>query len=123
MSHHGTQLPLLADVERIERPWKRVRPTSRAIYAQMRDDGTLGRRRDDVLRAVAAMRNKTGRWPTACEVQYWLAARGDIPNDGNPNHVKPRLTELADRGVLQRGPKRQSQVSGLCVLTWQITSR
>ena len=117
------QLGLLDAVAREERPWKRVRPTSTAQYAALRDTGTLAKRRADVLRAIAAIRNATQEWPTACEVQAWLVERGDLPNDGNPNHVRPRCTELADTGVLVRGPKRRSQTSGITVLTWQVKAR
>src|SRR5690242_8476912 len=101
------QLPLLADVQRRERPWKRVRPTSAGVYAHLRDTGTLAKRRHAVLTAIAAIRNATSQWPTACEVQAYLEARQQIPADGNPNHVKPRLTELAELGVIVRGPKRK----------------
>lgn len=141
----ATQLSLLEGVQRLERPHKRVRPTSIAQYAVLRDSGTTAKRRNDVLRAVAAIRNATQRWPTACEVQEWMADSGDIPNDGNPNHVKPRLSELADGWtvtrvrevdgqkarvkehvpchILVRGPKRKSRVSGIAVLTWQVRER
>lgn len=137
------QLSLLADVERRARaPWKRVRPTSVARYAVLRDSGRLATRRASVLRAVAAIRNATQQWPTACEVQVWLEVAGDIPKDGNPNHVRPRLTELADGwfvkrtmtvdgrrvvervhvpcDVLVRGPKRKSHTSGISVITWCV---
>jgi hypothetical protein len=117
------QLGLLDSVARVERPWKRVRPTSVAQYAHLRDTGTLAARRAVVLRAVAAIRNATQQWPTACEVHRWLEDRGEIPRDGNPNHSKPRLTELADTGVIVRGPKRKSRVSGITVLTWQVKGR
>lgn len=136
------QLSLIPGLELGERrPWKRVRPTSIAQYAHLRDTGVAEQRRACVLRAVAAMRNATQVWPTACEVQAWLEERREIPDDGNPNHVKPRLSELADGwevtrvvdgrkvrvrvggGVLERGPKRKSQQSGIRVLTWQVKSR
>lgn len=123
------------------KPWKRVRPTSVAVYQHLRESGTLAKRRQAVLTAVAALRNATQQWPTACEVQDWLASRGDVPADGNPNHVKPRLTELADGwwvtrlvegrktrvhvpcDVLVRGAKRKSTVTGISVLTWQVRAR
>lgn len=117
------QLTLLADVARRERPYKRVRPTSVAQYAHLRDTGTLAKRRHAVLTAIGAIRNRTQQWPTACEVQAYLEKRQQIPNDGNPNHVKPRLTELAASGVLVRGLKRRSAVTGLTVLTWEVKSR
>ena len=116
--------PGLFDAVRAERkPWKRVRQTSVQQYAHLRDTGTLAKRRSDVLRAVAAIYNATQQWPTSCEVQRWLSERGDIPNDGNPNHVRPRCHELAELGVLERGPKRKSAVSGIVVLTWQVKQR
>jgi hypothetical protein len=114
------QLSLLASVERQERPHKRVRQTSIAQYAHLRDTRTLAKRRASVLKAVAALKNRTGVWPTSCEVQQWLVWQREIPADGNPNHVRPRLHELAEMGVIERGPKRPSRSSGLTVLTWQV---
>jgi hypothetical protein len=119
-----TQQPdLFGAIRRDCKPWKRVRQTSAAQYAHLRDTGTLAKRRDAVLRAVAAIYNATQEWPTSCEVQYWLAIRGELPQDGNPNHVRPRLTELAALGVVERGPKRKSHVTDIVVLTWRVRSR
>lgn len=136
-----TQPTLLDVAERqiADTPRKRVQATSAAQYQHLLETGTLAKRRMAVLRAVAALREQDGRWPTACEVQRHLADSGAIPNDGNPNHVKPRLSELADgwtvtkrdtQGqpvkvhvpchVLVRGAKRKSDVTNISVITWQI---
>jgi hypothetical protein len=130
----------IGDVKTI-RAWKRVRATSAGLYAELKDSGYLGERRTRVLNALAAMRNATQRWSTACEILRYLHARGEIA-DLNPNHVRPRLTELSHGwydvtttadGERQRvftpcdivivGPKRKSDVSGHTVLTWEIRGR
>lgn len=140
------QLSLLAGVRREARPkpWKRVRPTSVAVYAELRDSGKLAAARNRALRAVAALKNSRGEWPTACEVQAWLLERKEV-EDANPNRVKPRLTELATGwhvtlvrevngvkvkervhvpcDVLEQGPKRKSRVSGISCITWQVKER
>ncbi len=104
-------------------PRKRVQATSVAQYGQLLQSGQLAKRRSAVLACVAILRERTGAWPTACELHQELERAGEIPDDGNPNHTKPRLSELADLGVLVRGPKRASRVSGLTVLTWEVRSR
>lgn len=140
------QLDLLAGARREERPrpWKRVRPTSVAVYAELRDSGKLAECRQHVLRAVSALKNSRGEWPTACEVQDWLLDRGEL-EDANPNRVRPRLSELADGwdvvhvleanggkvrtkvhvecNVLERGPKRKSRISGITCITWRVRER
>jgi hypothetical protein len=106
--------------------WKRVRPTSAGLYALLQDSGILALSRKRVLNAVAAFRNKKQLWPIADEVQAWLVAAKLIPADGNPNHVRPRLTELSSGWHEVRGPictasKRNGQpctviasTNGLC---------
>ncbi len=129
---------------RERRPWKRVRPTSAALYAVLRDGGETAEGRRRVLRAIAALKNLRGFWPTGCEVLAWLLERGEIP-DNNPNRVLPRLNELADGwdrvvtqeingervrvkvhvhcDVLERRPKRKSLTSGITVITWAVKGR
>jgi hypothetical protein len=84
--------------------WKRVRSTSTGLYALLQDTGVLALRRKQVLNAVAAFRNRWQIWPIADDVQAWLVAAGVIPNDGNPNYVRPRLTELSSGWFEVRGP-------------------
>lgn len=128
---------------RERKPWKRVRPTSVATYAELRDNGQLAHDRAMVLRCLAALTNATGAWPTADELQDYMARTGEIPDDGNPNHVRPRLTELscgwdATReingvktkvhihcDIVERGPKRSSRLKSTTrrVYTWQIKER
>jgi hypothetical protein len=125
------------------RPWKRVRPTSVATYAELRDTGKAAHERAKVLRCLAAYKNAVGRWPTRDELQADMVRRGEIPNDGNPNHVAPRLTELScgwfvvrlvdgvkqrvhvPCDVVERGPKRQTSLKANTrrVYTWQIKER
>ena len=145
MPFSATVLVTDAKGERRERrPWKRVRPTSVALYETLQDSGTTAEGRRRALNAVAALKNARGEWSTACEVRAFLLERGDIP-DNNPNRVFPRLNEMADGwdrwvtkdidgqrtrvkehvhcDVLVRGPKRKSRVSGITVITWQVKGR
>jgi hypothetical protein len=130
---------------RLVRPWMVVRNTSVGLYEYLKDSGKLAEGRWVVLNAVAYLKNCRGYWPTGCEVLSWLFATGQIP-DMNPNHVKPRLNELADgwdhwvtttviNGVkvrekvhvhcdlLVRGPRRKSRVTGISCLTWEVRTR
>lgn len=129
---------------RPRRPWKRVKPTSVAVYGVLRETGALAETRALVLCAVAALKNAKGYWPTACEVHRYMRTRKQVI-DANPNRVKPRLSELADGwyvtvvrevdgrkekhrvhvecDVLVRGPKRTSRVTGITCLTWQVKER
>jgi hypothetical protein len=128
---------------RERKPWKRVRPTSVATYAELRDKGQLAHDRAMVLRCLAAFKNDKGIWPTADELQNDMAGKGEIPDDGNPNHVRPRLTELScgwdvtreingvrtkvhiHCDIVERGPKRPSRLKSVTrrVYTWQIKER
>lgn len=121
--------------------WKRVRQTSTGLYAMLQDTGILALRRKQVLNAVAAFRNRHQMWPINDEVQDWLVAAKLIADDGNPNYVRPRLTELS-RGwhelrvtqvdgrrvtekifrpcdVLVAGPSRKNK-HGRGVTTWEV---
>lgn len=126
------------------RPWMVVRPTSVGLYEYLKDNGKLAEGRWLALNAVAYLKNRRGYWPTACEVQSWLIAIGEL-KDANPNRIKPRLNELADGwdnwvtneingvkvrekvhvhcDVLVRGPKRKSRVTGITCFTWQVRGR
>ncbi len=126
----------IGDVRRLL-AWKRVRPTSAAIYELLQDKKILDIRRKRVLNACAAIRNASQRWPTSCEITQWLFERGRIPST-NPNIVKPRCSELSTGwdetrevdgqrvkvfvpcDIFERGRKRKSDITGHTVLTWQI---
>lgn len=98
-----TQLDLLRDtlpdapapVVVVERPWKAVRPVSRAQYAWMRRHGMPDRRTWQVLTALAWYRNRTQQWPTAAELAHFMFTqrRRRIERD-DPRLVAPRLTWL-----------------------------
>lgn len=129
---------------RLVRPWMVVRPTSAGLYEYLKDSGKLAEGRWLALNAVAYLKNRRGCWPTACEVQAWLMAIGEL-KDANPNRIKPRLNELADGwdhwvttliagvkvrervhvhcDVLVRGPKRKSRVTGIACFTWEVRGR
>ena len=94
------QLPLLADVERVDRPWKVVRAVSKAVYAELRKGGIVGAMTLKVLTALAWYRNQYQEWPTASELTRFLYTRKRIKREDS-RLVAPRLTEMI-RGRVER---------------------
>lgn len=122
-----TQPSLLDAVIRDDRPRKRVRQTSRAVYAEQRakdqakaDAGHEGRE-GQVLRLLAAYWNALQGSPTALELLQWATYRGEQLFDANS--VRPRITALVDAGLVESAGKRRCQVSGKTVHTWRVRSR
>jgi len=95
-----TQLSLLVDVAREERPWKVVRRVSRQVYARLRASGSANRRTWKVVTALAYYRNKSMAWPTPAELTEFMFKRQRITRN-DPRLVAPRLTELV-RGKVVR---------------------
>ena len=94
---------------------KRVQGTSIAVY---RDDivPTLPRREALVLAGL------TDRAPmTAYELFRSMEADG-LADDGlfDLNSVRPRLTALVDRGLVEKGEKRACTVTGKTVYTYRL---
>src|SRR6187402_2518069 len=115
-----TQLSLLTDVTRQERPWKRQRQTARRVYQDQRAldvaRAAVGAetREGQVLRLLAAHWNATQRTPTALELLHWGRGRGEVLFD--VNSIRPRITKLVDLGLVEAGPtKRHCEVSGKLV--------
>lgn len=122
-----TTLPLFADVVRVERPYKRVRQTSRASYRRQRaidvQKAKAGKEtsRARVLRCLAAMWNATQVSPTAKELFRWMQGRGEAVRE--QNDVRPRLTELVEAGLVETAGKRICAVSGQTVYVWRVKQR
>ena len=128
-----TQPSLLDLAVRVERPWKRTTATSKAAVKAAADSGLLHARREACCRGLRAIWNATQRWPTADELAEFLFQSGELPGS-HRDFVAPRLNELADGwwvkrdgvrvqvggGLIERGAKRRSNVSGLTVLTWRV---
>jgi hypothetical protein len=116
-----TQPSLLDLAARVERPRKRVRQVSRQAYAEVRATNA-GRRRDDVLRCLAACFNETQTWPTDAELTYWMFQRKELPRE-DPNLVRPRRFELMEMGLLEKGTARKCRVTGKTAHPWKIRER
>jgi hypothetical protein len=132
-----TQLSLLADVQRADRPWKRTTTTSKAAVRVLEASGEAERRRAVCSRGLRSMWNRHQEWPTADELAADLHRRRLIPSK-HRDEVAPRLNELADGwwvtrrvdgqkvrtqvggGEVERGEKRPSRISGRTVLTWRV---
>jgi len=91
---------------------KKVRDTSRAVFAELQS--SLQRREQIVYDALKAW---TGPAPTAYELTRWLQA-DDLVMD--PNAVRPRLTNMLDKGLVATSDKRACRVTGRRAYTWII---
>jgi hypothetical protein len=120
------QLPLLAGVELVERPYKDVRLVSKQIIRELRDSGYVKRSGRRVLIALEIYRNRYQQWPTPAELTRFMFEQKWIPREDR-NSVSPRLTELIhgydvrlkdgtvkhiDGGVLDQLPLRPCAVTG-----------
>lgn len=83
--------------------------TSRLAYEQMERDGSLSRKR---LEIVSALVMHGGFW-TAGEIAHFLGA--------NRNNVATRLTELEYLGVVRKVSERRCGVSKKTCWTWGMT--
>jgi hypothetical protein len=120
------QLPLLAGVEIVERPYKDVRLVSKQIIRELRDSGYVKRSGRRVLIALEIYRNRYQQWPTPAELTRFMFEQKWIPREDR-NCVSPRLTELIhgydvrlkdgtvkhiDGGALDQLPLRVCAVTG-----------
>lgn len=117
------QLSLLASVERVEKPWKRQRATSRAQHRRQRAidvekqvTGHGETRAAQVLRILDAFWNARQYSPTALELLEWGRERGERLFD--VNSIRPRLHALVEKGLVTPGAKRKCRISGVIVHTW-----
>ena len=133
-----SQLDLLQDARRAERPWKRTTTTSKAAVRAIEASGTAAHRRLICLRGLRAIWNRRQEWPTADELADYLFSTQQVPS-AHRDEVAPRLNELVDGwwiqrkgangtkervqvggGEVERGQKRRSHISGKKVLTWRV---
>lgn len=87
-----------------------VADTSRAAYEIVRE--TLPRRERLVWEALA----RCDKAPTAYELVSRMLQDGDA---FDLNSVRPRLTEMYEKGYVRRLGKRTCSVTGRLVYTWQ----
>ena len=106
-----TQMSLLADVQRAERPWKVVRRVSKLVYLEIRKSGRAGRMTIRVLVALAAYRNATMQWPTAGELTAWMFTQRRIARHDS-RLVAPRLTELVRGRVVRLQDGSKARIGG-----------
>lgn len=88
---------------------KRIAVTSVESYHEILE--TLGERQRLVYELIRRYPEHTDR-----ELAR-LAGAGD------PNAIRPRRTELLDKGVITEGGKRRCEVTGKLAKTWRITTR
>jgi hypothetical protein len=126
-----SQLSLLTEVQRVQRPYKRQRATARQVYAEVRKVDKAKASRGEETRAGQVLRVLSWHWsatqqsPSAYELFNWARAKGEALFDINT--VRPRLTELLGRGLVDvvrdgagRPVLRLCEHSGKMVCTWVV---
>lgn len=106
-----TQLSLLTDVQREDRPWKVVRLVSRQVIYELRKGGYVGRQTIKVLIALAWFRNSTMQWPTPAELTAFMFNRKRIQRN-DPRLVAPRITECVRGRVVKQQDGSKVRVGG-----------
>lgn len=115
--------PSLLDLP-VPRPHKRQRQTAREVYRVQRAQDTVKRaagkedREAQVLRCLAAFWNARQFSPTALELLDWMMAHGERAFD--VNSVRPRITALVAKGLVEARCKRQCHISGKTVHAWAV---
>lgn len=96
---------------------KRVRATS--VEAVRALAPTLPFRESMVMWNLVWAARAARREPTAYELLKYMQRRPNGPLD--VNCVRPRLTELTDKGLVEPCGKRLCEVTGRRVHTWRLT--
>jgi hypothetical protein len=93
---------------------KRIADTSLAVYREIAP--SLPRREQQVIDVLRTLPEP----PTSYELFCVMHAKG-LATDLNA--VRPRLTELCDRGRLRKGDKRACAITGKTAYTYVIVHR
>jgi hypothetical protein len=80
----------------------------------LRESGKISEREQDVLNWVEEYNDHHEENGTAREIHAWLAGQkgNEEAQLNGPNYIKPRLTELKDKGYIEEGEKRECSVTG-----------
>ena len=92
---------------------KAVRDTSAACYRE-HIKPTLYKREWLVLEVL---RQWHGAAPTSYELTDALRANGLVQD---VNGVRPRITALVDKGLIEPGDKRRCRITGRTAYTWKV---
>lgn len=87
------QLSLLDAVVKEQRPRKKVRAVSKAVYAELRDSDRLAKSTHEVLTALAHFYYRTQTWPTTRELVRDMFTRGKLPAE-SASLISGRITFL-----------------------------
>lgn len=102
-----------------------VRDTSMEAFQELRDSGELSERQYNVLDWLHEYNECHEKNGTARELHNWLAV--DQANEkaqlGGPNFVKPRLTELKEKGFVEETEKRECSVTGRKAYELKVVGR
>lgn len=91
--------------------------TSRAARKEL--EPTVATRESEVLDALQRFRGHHASDPTAYELLRWMQIQNPTLDH---NAVRPRLTELAHAGRVQKAHKRQCAITEKRVYTWRVVS-
>jgi hypothetical protein len=107
-----------------KRPWRRVRETSRAAYADGRERFTG--RRAEVLRMLAAHFNRTQEWPTSaelCQDGDFTAAHVSRTWGDQILYTRRGLVDLQAVGVVESAGTRHCHITGGSCHIWRVVPR
>ncbi len=88
-----------------------IAQTKMQAYHDLKRDGQLGRRQQEVLSLV---RLHPGR--TAMELS-------ELAGWSDPNRCRPRLVELARSGHIEPAGNRPCSVTGKACMTWRVAAK
>ena len=94
--------------------------TSAIAYREI--GSTLATRYEEVRALLREFRQRHGQWPTAAELLHDARTHHESYAEWDVNVVRPRLTELADRGDIARITKRRCQVTRKLAFTWMLVT-
>lgn len=101
-----------------EKAKKRIQVTTLEAYYKLLP--TLPEREKAVLEGLKMFHlGLANVWPTAYELFSYMEARS-IPNIFDVNSVRPVLTRLKDKGLVQFGERKRCAISGQNAHCWQF---
>lgn len=122
MNAERTYLPSMEpETQRRDAPWRLVRPSSIAQYADGRE--RFEGRKGDVLRWLAAFYNRFQAWPTATELGAWLRRKPRYARrcpDCFALHIRKGVSALIKAGVVVSNGTRACRVTGHWVESWRV---
>ncbi|MEQ9023033.1 MAG: hypothetical protein RLN82_09785 [Pseudomonadales bacterium] len=96
-----------------------IRDTSIEAYRELRESQRLNHDCGILFDAIINLRERFGRWPTDKEIRRECSTLDKLKN-WESNQVTGRRGDLIRIGMVREGEKRQCQITGRLVYTWEI---